>query len=305
MKQNAKSARAGVLSALALFAQVASAGVLYDFHDVTSLKDSHYDPSELVTSGTKEPGLGSIYGSLMSSDEIYHRYQDYGGARYGVLYNNMPGFGPSWHGFAWSSMTNKEAKGTDGQYTSVTGSGYNGSSNYLVYYGDGVGLGISRYSEDGNATIGVSSPDVDIEGMWITNTSYAYYSMKEGDGYNDKFEAGDYFKLVITGWDVSGEDEIGSCEVFLGNGDEILDTWYYVDVLGEIGSGVGLLSFAFEQYDASGGKTYKEHACKVPIDFVLGALVTSGAVPEPSVYAAVFGAASLVFAVARKKRRAA
>ena len=289
---------AGVLSALAIMAQTSLAGVLYDFSDLPVERNSHYAPKDLIGTGMEEQGFADAFGSLLGSD-IYHSYNNYGGVEYGVLYNNNIYMGPSWHGFAWSSMEDATTPGVGNQYSAITGSGYGGSGNYLIFYGDGAGLGIKNYSQDALATIGISSPDADIEGIWITNTAYAYYSMLNGDSRNDKFEDGDVFKLIISGYDITGENELGTCEVYLGNGTDITDTWTYVDILADIGEDVKLLSFSFEQYDSSKGKTLKEHGCTAPTYFALGGIITSP-IPEPSAYAAIFGA--LAFALAIKKK---
>lgn len=293
-------ARAAAFSALVLAACASKAGQLYNFSDLGIGKDTHYDPSALVQTGKEDQGMIDIMGSSYGSG-FYHAYNTYGGVNYGVLYNANPYMGTSWHGFAYSSMTDTSTAGSKNQYSAITGSGYGGSDNYLVFYGDGVGMGYNKYSEDGLATIGITSPDAAIEGMWITNTTYSYFSMLNGDGWNTKFEEGDYFKLIISGYDISGENEIGSTSIMLGNGTDLLDDWAYVDILNEIGAGVELVSFGFEQYTASTGKTVTNHGCKAPTYFAVGGMVT--AVPEPGTCAAAFGIAA--FTAIYFRRRAA
>ena len=45
------------------------------------------------------------------------------------------------------------------------------------------------------------NPDLyKFKGMWVTNSTYAYLSIKDGDSMAKKFVAGDWFKLTITGY---------------------------------------------------------------------------------------------------------
>ena len=77
--------------------------------------------------------------------------------------------------------------------------------------------------------------------MYITNSTYAYLSMKNGDQFAKKFSDGDWFKLDIYGEDVSG-NESQPVSVYLAdfrNGKkEILNTWKWVELsdLGELKS---------------------------------------------------------------------
>jgi hypothetical protein len=82
-----------------------------------------------------------------------------------------------------------------------------------------------------------------VDGLYVTNNNYAYYSMLNGDAYAKKFggvsgDEADWFLLTITGKD-AGETEVGSVEFYLAdyrfadNGqDYIVNTWEYVDLMG-------------------------------------------------------------------------
>ena len=75
----------------------------------------------------------------------------------------------------------------------------------------------------------------EFKGAYITNTTYAYLAVKEGnDGYlnQTKFNAGDWFKLEAVGYTATGT-EIGRVEMYLAdyrNGKtEVLNTWKWFD----------------------------------------------------------------------------
>lgn len=74
------------------------------------------------------------------------------------------------------------------------------------------------------------------KGVWITNTTYAYLAVKEGNagdyGNVRKFEEGDYFVLTAIGHDADG-NEIGRTDFYLAdyrNGQrKVVDTWEWFD----------------------------------------------------------------------------
>ncbi|MBR6128412.1 MAG: DUF4465 domain-containing protein, partial [Bacteroidaceae bacterium] len=90
-----------------------------------------------------------------------------------------------------------------------------------------------------------------VPGFYITNSSYAYDSMTNGDGSAKKFAKGDWFKLTITGYDAE-DNETGSKEYYLADlRDEakafIINDWRYVDLscLGQVAK----LGFALSSSD--------------------------------------------------------
>lgn len=79
------------------------------------------------------------------------------------------------------------------------------------------------------------SDKYNFKGAWITNSTYAYLAIKDGnDGYNNqtKFEADDWFKITATGHDANG-NSIGHIDFYLAdyrNGKtEIVNTWKWFD----------------------------------------------------------------------------
>lgn len=139
----------------------------------------------------------------------------------------------SWSGFAASTMTDTETEGYTNQHSAITGTGALETNSYGVayIYGD---------------------PEITFEktivsGFYITNSTYAYYSMLNGDNVAKKFggEDGtdeDWFKLTVYGVSETG-DITGTVEYYLAdfraeNSDEdyILKDWEWLDLssLGEI-----------------------------------------------------------------------
>lgn len=235
------------------------------------------------------PYLGKLYTQSVSYGQftVSQSYYKYGQG--------------SWHGFVLSNVKDTVTAGKDNQFASITGSGYNGSNNYLVFYGDASGAGFANYMGDEGRmdVMGISGRD--ITGIYITNTTYAYLSMRDGDGFNAAFKEGDWFKLVITGFDSEG-NRIGQTDVMLGEGLDLLSDWAHVDILNLIGEGVDFLSFEFAQYKIDDDKTYYFHGVKVPSYFVLGGIETAGGfVPEPAGWAVIFSGLGLCLIAVRRK----
>ena len=167
-----------------------------------------------------------------------------GGAHFSNNYN--ADFG-SWDGFSYSNLTDITAEGFMAQYNAIVGSGQAGSANYAVSY-----IGFTT-----PPTMTLAEPGF-VDGLYVTNSNYAYYSMLNGDAFAKKFggESGsdpDFFMLTITGKDVDGT-VIGTVDFYLAdyrfedNGEDyIIDTWQYVDLtsLGKVIS----LEFALNSSD--------------------------------------------------------
>ena len=151
----------------------------------------------------------------------------------------------SWSGFACSNITDRKTRGWVNQYSAITGSGYLGSANYAVAY-----------------VVGSSSAVFDkaqaIRGLYITNATYAYYSMKEGDDYSKKFGGAngtdpDYFKVIVDGKDASGKTT-ATVEFYLADfrsndssKDYIIKDWTWLD-LSSLGA-VKSVEFKLESSD--------------------------------------------------------
>lgn len=135
----------------------------------------------------------------------------------------------AWSGFAYTNHTDITTPGYDNQYSSIAGSGADGSSQYAVYYFMG--------STD---TIRFNIPEK-VTRISLSNTTNAYLAMLNGNPFARKFggESGndpDWFKVVLTGVDTKGE-VAGKVEIFLADFrfsnntlDYISNVWTNIDL---------------------------------------------------------------------------
>ncbi len=158
-----------------------------------------------------------------------------------------PDFG-NWSGWAISSATDTLTPGFTNQYSAITGSGFDDSQNYAVSYAFSPSI-IRLENEMAGRTV---------EGLYITNCTYPYLSMRDGDSFTKKFggvtgDDPDFFLLTIKKY-LDGELSQDSVNFYLAdfrfedNGqDYIVDEWTYVDlsVLGAADS----LSFSLSSSD--------------------------------------------------------
>ena len=153
----------------------------------------------------------------------------------GVHFNNLfdDAFGPYWEGFAFSNVADNTTPGIDNQYSAIAGGGAAGSSNYVMGYMGFLGtVPTVTIPENG-----------DLSGIYITNSTYAYFSMRDGDPFAKQFGGPtgtdpDWFLLTITGKDADGAT-IGVVEFYLADfrsddsaQDYIVNEWTWVNLTG-------------------------------------------------------------------------
>ncbi len=140
----------------------------------------------------------------------------------------------SWSGFAYSNITNNTSGGYENQYSAYAGKGANNSSKYAVGYIFGKAEVLFQK---------VTLPQT----VYVTNSTYAALSMKNGDAYSKKFGGTtgtdpDWFKLSIEGIDENGQ-VTDTVEFYLADftasenvNDYIINTWAKVNLvnLGEV-----------------------------------------------------------------------
>ncbi len=237
-------------------------GVISDFEDLSLAPESYWNGSD---------GSGGFTS---------------GSAFYNNNYNSSYG---SWDGFSYSDITDTSTKGLDGQYNAITGAGQGNSANYAVGY----------YSSWASTppTLTLSSARV-LDGLYVTNNNYAYYSMLEGDAYSKKFggdtgDDPDWFLLTITGKDASGQ-LTGVVNFYLADyrfadnsQDYIVDTWEWVD-LSSLGN-VKALEFTLSSSDTG------QWGMNTPAYFVIDTVV-----PEPTTI--VLTIISAIFGFVRRKK---
>ena len=134
----------------------------------------------------------------------------------------------SWSGFSVSNMKDSTTVGWANQYSAITASGVNDSENYAVVY------------TSGEVTMEFDDP-VSLSGFYVTNATYTYLAMKNGDDYSKKFGGSDgsdpdFLKLIVSGTDTNGEPT-GTVVYYLADytssedsADYILNTWEWMDL---------------------------------------------------------------------------
>lgn len=192
----------------------------------------------------------ATFDDLTLSPESYWNGSDSsGGFNSGGIYfiNNFDTTYFSWDGFSYSNITDTATSGYDAQYNAITGIGQDGSANYGICYVGWASL----------PTMTLEKPGI-INGLYVTNSNYAYYSMLYGDSFAKKFggDSGneqDWFMLTITGKDADGVT-IGTIDFYLADyrftdnsEDYIVDSWRSID-LSSLGT-VKSIEFALSSSD--------------------------------------------------------
>ncbi|MBK8620921.1 MAG: DUF4465 domain-containing protein [Saprospiraceae bacterium] len=174
-----------------------------------------------------------------------------------------------WTGWAVSNVTDKTTPGFGNQYSAIPGSGFNGSKHYVVNSAFGNNNMILRNEAAGKP----------VNGMYITNSTYTYFSMKDGDAFAKKFGGitgndPDFFLLKIKGYS-EGNITSDSVNFYLAdyrfsdnNQDYIVKTWEWVD-LSSLGN-VDSLSFELSSSDTG------QFGMNTPAYFCADFVVTSG-----------------------------
>ncbi|MBS1594708.1 MAG: DUF4465 domain-containing protein [Bacteroidetes bacterium] len=185
--------------------------------------NSYYDGSDLS-------------GGFLSGDAYFYN-------RYDTTYQ----FWAS--GFIYSNVKNDTTAGYTNEYAAATAGGVFGSDNYAV-----------ANSAGGNITVGLRgfAPGHPVFGFYLTNSTYAYLSMKNGDAFAKKFGGvsgndPDWFKVTVKGWR-NGAQTTDSVDAYLADfrsanntDDYILKSWRFVSLL-NLGN-VDSLSFSLSSTD--------------------------------------------------------
>lgn len=177
---------------------------------------------------------------LPKADTFYVNYSSYGNdvgfndglAYFPCVYDTFPGGFQSWmYGYAYSNMTDSLTPGYGNQYSSITGKGYNNSPTYVV-----------SWWVNNKVFLKGKAQGQPVNGFYIANDAYAYYSMRDGDMFAKKFGGvtgndSDWFKVVIRGFS-GGVMKPDSVEVFLADyrsqdntKDTIYRGWRWVNLL--------------------------------------------------------------------------
>lgn len=210
-----------------------------DFEDVVMPNEKSYGGSGggRYWSGVVPPADGQIDSAFVS-----------GNASFANTNNECCGGVTYWSGFAYSNTTDTTSSDFSNQYSAYAGGGALGSLNYAVGFA-GEFITAPRIAFD--------QPTI-LSGAMVTNTTYAAFSMQNGDGFAKRFGGAsgddpDFLFLTITGRD-STNAVTGTVDFYLADfraadndSDYILAAWAFVD-LGALGL-VSALEFAMTTSD--------------------------------------------------------
>lgn len=170
----------------------------------------------------------------------------------------------SWSGWAITNAADNTTPGFLNQYAAITGEGRD-SDSYATSF---------VFPE---AIVRLEN-DADQEGVYITNSTYAYFSMLDGDAFAKKFggitgDDSDFFLLTIRAYqggelsDVDIEFYLADYTFVDNSQDYIVDEWTYVDLtsLGEADS----LSFSLTSSDVG------EFGMNTPAYFCIDDFITN------------------------------
>lgn len=202
----------------------------------------------LITEALLSQLVGNFENFSLSYDSFLDGSDGAGGFNSGPIFipNQYDSSFSSWSGWALSTMRDMDTPGFSNQYSAITGAGNNGSPTYAVSY-DGFGNNNLILAEDLHGSV--------VAGMYVTNSTYAYLSMRDGDSFAKRFggvtgQDPDFFKLTISGF-YNGEVGEESIDVYLAdyrfvdnNLDFIINDWIWVDLtsLGPVDSLAFVLS---------------------------------------------------------------
>ncbi len=195
------------------------------------------DEDSITTITFESADLGSI-GYINNADYTEGNYV------FTNVYNKEYG---SWYGYAISNHTNDTIAGWSNQYSVYAGCGANGSKNFAVAF---VG---AEYDENWNSTpvypvfSRTDMAEFAPKSAQFALTTYTYLSIKNGDDYAKKFEAGDYYRVIVKGTAANGEQRTVEFDAVNIDNNVAFTQWSKID-LSKLGN-VAKVEIAFESTD--------------------------------------------------------
>ena len=151
-------------------------------------------------------------------------------------------WGALWNGFAVSRLTDRKTPGHENQFSVFAESGANNSEQFAIVHPGFAGEVPSMQF--------FNNQEFEFVSLMVNNTTYTALDIRYGSGFSDPFTAGDWFKLIIKGFDARG-NETGKVEFYLADfrsgRQTIVSQWTRVD-LSRLGK-VNRLEFAFDSSD--------------------------------------------------------
>jgi len=168
-----------------------------------------------------------------------------GGAAFANTWTDWGSY-TGWNGFAQSTRTDTTTPGFGNQFSSFSGNGAGGSATYAVGYDDGFSAGVDM-------TLAFAA-DVQVDGLYVNNTTYTALSIRDGDGFTAPFGEGDWYKLTLRGFDAA-DAALGAMDFYLADyrsavpGERyIVSDWTLVDLSG-FGATVRRLELTLDSSD--------------------------------------------------------
>jgi hypothetical protein len=185
----------------------------------------------LAMGGASRASIADFDDLSLASESYWNGSDGSGGFVSGTAYfnNNYDATWGLWDGFSYSNITDTVTDGWAGQFNAIAGTGQGGSANYAVGY---------RWAWPPTVTLN----DVGVvDGLYVTNNNYAYYSMRDGDAFAKEFGGAsgddeDWFLLTIIGRDAAGQATepiafyLADYRFADNSQDYIVNTWQYVDL---------------------------------------------------------------------------
>lgn len=157
----------------------------------------------------------------------------------------------SWDGFVYSNETDTSTAGYTNQFSAYADNKYRNQYGICYIPSDWMSGTYDQIPQ--SAWLGFDSGNdynSTLSGMWVSNTTYAYLTLKNGDGFTDKFggpsgNEEDWFKLSISGIK-EDTSKTRPVEFYLADfryadnsQDYIVEDWTWVDLSG-LGNVIGL-----------------------------------------------------------------
>ncbi len=225
-------------------------------------------PAQIISDfeGILQPGDSVLDGSAGTTFALS------GNAEFPITWN--PDFGGFWAGnWAISSVADDTTSGFANLYGAITGGGHRGSATFAV----GQQGAVIRLLDDAQGKT--------VRGLYLTNSTYAHNSMRDGDEFAKPFGGPDgtdpdFFRLIIRAYrnGALGADSLvfylADYRFEVDSLDYLIDDWQFVDLrpLGPVDS----LEFRLESSDVG------EFGINTPLFFCVDDLITTEPAPRPA-----------------------
>jgi len=274
-----RSTVVGLLVVLGWAASGASGGTEADFDSLALAAESHWNG---------EPTI-----AMPAGFEADYRAR-FGEARFNTYYTvDLYSGWPFWAGWAYSNETDTTTAGHGNQFSAIAGGAQSGSNYAVGYPSEWYGI---------VPTVTLDS-ETALDGVYVTNTTYAYLTMRDGDPYGWAKQFGgktgndaDWFLLTITGKDTGGT-ATGTVLFYLADyrfanpaQDYLVEDWTKVDLTG-LGA-VKTVEFRLTSSDSG------PWGINTPAYFALDTLL----VPEPATLVLLAAGAGAVEGWRRRRR---